>query len=254
MGVGRNHGVAEMIKWNGVVNRLMTLMDQAGPSYFSGPRFIRLIQEFNEDLPNYGEYIKQRNKDGRSTTRRYYFKDILMDLDEGIRVRAVCGILDELEQVNENIEAVAEIRKILGGGTIAPSATIPPEAWNGDRLNEYLSSVDGEVASGNYEHAVTLSYTCLEGFLGAFVRAKSVRESYPNEIIELSKEVKTFLKNTINDYPDEVLNGITQAAYAVDRSRNRFSESHFGSEAGSWLAIYIRDLVNTQIRLLLHFM
>jgi hypothetical protein len=65
---------------------------------------------------------------------------------------------------------------------------------------------------------------------------------------------RPYLKNTIKDYPDEVLNGITNAAYAVDKSRNRFSESHFAGEAGSWLATYVRDLVNTQIRLLLHFM
>lgn len=62
------------------------------------------------------------------------------------------------------------------------------------------------------------------------------------------------LKSAIQEYPDEVLNGITQAAYAIDKARNRFSEAHFGSEAASWLATYVRDLVNTHIRLLLHFM
>jgi len=81
-----------------------------------------------------------------------------------------------------------------------------------------------------------------------------VRDSYPIEIIALAKEVKDYLKKTLKEYPDEVLNGITQSAHAVDKARNRFSESHFASEAGSWLATYVRDLVNTQIRLLLHFM
>jgi hypothetical protein len=66
--------------------------------------------------------------------------------------------------------------------------------------------------------------------------------------------VKDYIRSTISEYPDEVLNGITQAAHAVDKARNRFSESHFASEAGSWLSTYVRDLVNTQIRLLLHFM
>jgi len=94
----------------------------------------------------------------------------------------------------------------------------------------------------------------VEGFLGAFVRAKEKRDAYPTEIIALSKEVKDLLKKMIKDYPDEVLNGVSQAAYAVDKARNRFSESHFANEAGSWLATYVRDLVNTQIRLLLHFM
>lgn len=242
-----------MIKWNAVFKRLMDVMDQPGDGYFSGSRFIRTLQQFNDDLPHYTEYIQQRGKAGKSTTRAVFYKDILMELDEGVRVQAVCTILDELETVDGNAVPVSEIRKLLGGGTLAPNATIPATAWNADRLNEYLSKIDAEIAAGEYEHAVTLSYTCLEGFYGAFVRAKYKQQQYPNEIIELSKEVKNYLKNTIKDYPDEVLNGVTQAAYAVDKARNQFSQSHFAHEAGSWLATYVRDLVNTQIRLLLHF-
>jgi hypothetical protein len=243
-----------MIKWTAVFNRLMKLMDFPGPSYFSGARFINAIQEFDPNLSCYSDYVAERSAQGKSTTRRYFFKDILMELDEGTRVRAVCAILDQLELVDGCATEVSEIRKLLGGGTLAPTATIPAEAWNADRLNEYLRQIDGAIVGGEYERAVTLAYTCLEGFLGAFVRAKVKKESYPAEIIALSKEVKDYLKRMLKDYPDEVLNGITQAAYAVDKSRNRFSEAHFANEAGSWLATYTRDLVNTQIRLLLHFM
>ncbi len=243
-----------MIKWNAVYNRLQKLLDIPCDSYFSGSRFIRVVQQFNLDLSNYSAYIEERKSAGKSTTRRDFFKDILAELDEGARVMVVSAILDELEHCGGLLEEVSEIRKALGGGTLSPSATIPPEAWNADRLNEYLGQIDGALGAGEYERAVTLSYTCLEGFLGAFVRAKEERDAYPNEIIALSKEVKELLKKIIKDYPDEVLNGLSQAAYAVDKARNRFSESHFANEAGSWLATYVRDLVNTQIRLLLHFM
>jgi hypothetical protein len=40
----------------------------------------------------------------------------------------------------------------------------------------------------------------------------------------------------------------------LDRTRNRFSESHFDEEADRWLAVFARDPVNSEIRLLLHFM
>jgi hypothetical protein len=243
-----------VIKWNAVFVRLMKLIDTPGETYYSGPRFLRVIRQFNDDLPNYQELMELRNAQGKSTTRAYYYKDVLMELEEGTRVRAVYAFLDEIETVDEMAVPVSEIRKLLGGGTLAPHANIPAEAWNADRLNQYLAEIDGAIAEPNYDRAVGLSYTCLEGFLGAFVRAKEVREHYPNEILELSKEVKAYLKNNIKDYPDEVLNGITHAAYAVDKARNRFSEAHFASEAASWLATYVRDLVNTQIRLLLHFM
>ena len=94
----------------------------------------------------------------------------------------------------------------------------------------------------------------LEGFLGAFLRAKVPLSSYPHELIELSRSVRDYLRTTIENYPDEVLNLINHTGHGVDKARNRFSESHFADEAGSCLATYIRDLVNSEIRLLLHFM
>ena len=69
----------------------------------------------------------------------------------------------------------------------------------------------------------------------------------------MSREIKAYFKNRLESYPDEVLNMINQISHFVDRTRNRFSESHFDNEAANWLALFIRDLVNTQIRLLLHF-
>lgn len=243
-----------MIKWNAVYARLMKLMDTPGDAYYSGPRFLRVIRQFDENLPTYTDLMEMRNNAGKSTTRSYYFKDLLTELEEGTRVRAVYAFLDEIEIVDGMAVPVSEIRKLLGGGTVAPHANVPAAAWNADRLNQYLADIDSAIMMPNYERAVSLSYTCLEGFLGAFLRSKVPMDRYPNEMLELSKAVKNHLKTVIQGYPDEVLNGITQAAYAVDKSRNRFSESHFANEAASWLATYVRDLVNTQIRLLLHFM
>jgi hypothetical protein len=230
-----------MVQWNAVFKRLMTLMDEQGDGYFSGPRFIRLVQEFHPDLLDYTEYCKERGRAGKSTTRRVYFKDILMELDQGLRIKVVNAILTALDRAPGNADSLSEIRKLMGGGVIAPVAVVPAEMWNGDRLNDYLQQIDGAIVTDNYARAVTLSYTCFEGFLGAFVREKSNRDQYPNEILELAKEVREHLRNTIEEYPGEVLNGITQAAIAVDRSRNRFSEAHFANEAGLWLATYVRD-------------
>jgi hypothetical protein len=242
-----------MINWNAIFNRLFKLIDQPGEPYFSGPRFIRRVQEVDPFISNYSDYIEERKNSGKSTTRRDYFRDIFLDLDEGRRAKLVNSILDEVEK--SNLELSSEIRKILGGGSTGPTATVPSMAWHSERLNEFLSDIDAAIAAGNYERAVTLSYTCLEGFLGAFVRAKfPTRETHPEELISLAKEAKNVLKETIKEYPDELLNFVTQTAYAVDRSRNRFSESHFAGEAGSWMATYVRDLVNSEIRLLLHFM
>jgi hypothetical protein len=241
-----------MLNWSAIWNRVFKLIDVPGDSYHSGSRFIKAVQEVDPYFPNYGEYIEQRRKADQSTTRRDFYKDIFLGLDEPGRFKLVSNILNAVEASDPNF--CSEIRTMMAGGVLAPSVTVPEYAWNSDRLNEYLKGMDGAIAAGEYERTVTMAYTCLEGFLGAFIRAKSPRAAYPNEIVDLSKEVSDYLKSINKDYPGEVLNLIKHSAHAVDRARNRFSEAHFGGEAGLWLAIYMRDLVNTQIRLLLHFM
>jgi hypothetical protein len=243
-----------MIKWTAVFRRLQTLLDKPGDSYFSGSRFIRVAQEFEPDLLNYSDYIEQRKRAGKSTTRRDFFKDILENLTEANRVRAVARLLDELAKVDGNLEAAAEIRSLLGGGTVAPTASIPAETWNSERLNSCLADIDAAIQAQEYDRAVTLSYTCLEGFLEAFLRANITLSSYRKEIIDLSRHVRDYLKSNIKNCPVEVLNLINHTGHAVDKARNRFSESHFGDQAHLWLATYVRDLVNSEIRLLLHFM
>ncbi len=241
-----------MLNWKAIWNRVFRLIDTSGDSYYSGGRFIKAIQEVDPYSPTYGDYIEERRKAGQSTSRRDYFRDLFLALPESARFKLLSNILNTVEASHPG--TCAEIRAMMSGGSLAPSATVPDHAWNADRLNEYLKDMDGAIAAGEYERTVTMAYTCLEGFLGAFIRAKSQRASYPNEIVTLSKDVCNLLKNINKEYPDEVLHLIKHTAHAVDRARNRFSEAHFGGEAGLWLATYMRDLVNTQIRLLLHFM
>lgn len=240
------------IHWSGIYNRLWRLIDARGQSYFSGPRFLNTIRELNADLPGYNQFIVDRRAAGKSTSRKEYFYDVLMELDESKRWRAVNAILAEVEPCDRN--AVEEIRALMNGPSAAPSVLIPANTWGAERLNVFLAEIDGAIAAGQYGRAVTLSYTCLEGFYGAFFRANAPTQSPPNEIIALSRWIRDYLRTSLANFPDEVLNLINQTSYAIDRARNRFSEAHFGGESARWLAIYARDLVNVQVRLLLHFM
>ena len=74
-----------------------------------------------------------------------------------------------------------------------------------------------------------------------------------NEIAELVNWIRNWLRGAFLDHPDEIHNLIRSVTHAVDRARNRCSEAYFAGEAGRWLAVYVRDQVNTQIRLLLNF-
>jgi hypothetical protein len=238
--------------WVPLFNRLFSLINREGDSYYSGGRFISKVHEVDPYFPNYSQYMETRRASGKNTSRKDYFYDILRDLPDGARVRVISSILDDVQHADP--ELASEIRGLMAGPAQAPTATVPSFAWGADRLNGCLSDIDNSIAVAQYERAVGLAYTCLEGFYGAFYRQKHPGRSAPKEIIALTRAVRDWLRSANPEYPDEALALTNQISYAVDRARNRFSEAHFAGEAGRWLAIYARDLVNTQIRLLLHFM
>lgn len=240
------------VNWVSVFNRLFEIINQEGDCYFSGSRFIGKVRELDPYFPDYRQYIDERNRTGKSTSRKSYFYDILLGFDEDTRIRLLNSILSDVEGCGG--EKAAELRGRLGGKALAPTAVVPPAAWSADRLNEYLTEIDSSISAGNYDRAITLSYTCLEGFYKAFVRKNIPSQSHLEELIALSREIKRWLSQTLAAYPDEALSMVNHISHTVDRARNRFSESHFEEEAARWLAVYVRDLINTQIRLLLHFM
>lgn len=240
------------MNWAVIFNRMFELIDQDGtPNYFSGARFLRKVREIDQYFPTYQQFIDQRRLEGKSTTRRDYYYDILLGLPEPTRVAFINSVLDELDE--SATAKVAELRAIFGGAVLGPVAVVPGHGWNANRLNEYLGEIDDCIATTQYERAVTLAYTCLEGFYKAFVVHCVPEGADETEIIALAKSIKKYLSQTIGSYPDEALTMVTHISHTVDRARNRFSEAHFDEEAARWLAVYVRDLVNTQIRLLLHF-
>ncbi len=238
--------------WVTIFNRLFEIINLSGECYFSGSRFIGKVREIDPDFPDYQQYIAERNRTGKSTSRKSYFYDILLGFDEYARMRLLHSILADVEVCGG--EKVKELRAFLGGKALAPTIVVPMHAWNAERLNDYLNEVDACIAAGGFDRSVTLAYTCLEGFYKAFARKNLAQGSPSDEIIALSRAIKKHLGDSLPAYPDEALNMINHISNLVDRARNKFSESHFEGSAASWLAVYVRDLVNTQIRLLLHFM
>jgi len=240
------------MNWAVIFNRLFELIDQDDtPNYFSGPRFVRKVREIDLYYPTYQQFINHRRAELKSTTRRDYYYDILISFPEPTRVAFVHSILNELDETAG--AKVAELRAIFGGAVPGPVAVVPEHGWNASRLNEYLAQIDHCITAAQYQRAVSLAYTCLEGFYKAFVVQCIPENGNETEIIALARCIKRYLSQTIGSYPDEALAMVTHISHTVDRARNRFGEAHFDEEAARWLAVYVRDLVNTQIRLLLHF-
>jgi len=244
-----------VVNWARVFNRIWEVInpsDQTAPTYFSGGRFIGVVREIDPYFPDYSQYIDQRKSSNKRNSRKDYFYDILISLPEADRFSLVHRILDTIQEYAP--VKVAEVRNELGGLAAVPAARITATAWNSERLNRYLQEIDSRIAARNYEGAVTLAYTCVEGCLKAFLREHLPESEVPEEIVDLAKMVRSHLRGSIDRYPDEALAMLTHIAHMIDRTRNRFSESHFDQEAGRWLAVFARDLVNSEIRLLLHFM
>ncbi len=236
------------INWVRVYHRLFEIINTAGDTYFSGGRFISKVREVDPYFPNYQQYMADRSG---STSRKDYYYDILLSFDEEPRLQILNLILEEVRPFFP--EKVSEIQAELGGFSSIPPAQINPDTWNSDRLNQYVNDIDIRIGAGNYEGAVTLCYTVLEGFFKAFVQKNISDCSDPRDIVQLSRSIQNYLRNEIDQYPDEALTMLNHITHTVNRTRNGFSESHFDERAGRWLAVFIRDLVNTEIRLLLNF-
>ncbi len=236
-----------------IFNLLFELINKGteDPDYFSGPRFIDKIRQVDTSHPDYSQFITIMDGEGQRKSRRVYFLEILQSYDTVNQVRIINSILDEIEERNQ--ESVQTIRGLLTGENVVPMAEVD-DVWDSDRLANYLRDIDNSISGTNYERAITLGYTCLEGFYRAFIQQNIPDQTEVNEIIRMSRLIKNHLRESIENYPDEALTMINHLTHTVDRSRNGFSESHYGEETQSWLATYIRDLVNSQIRMLLHFM
>ena len=241
-----------VMNWIEIFNRLFEIINEEGPNYFSGGRFISVVKEFEPYFPEYTQYIDQRRQENKSTSRKDYYRDIFLSFEEEQRIGFLKRMLQETQ--THNPTKAAELHSILAGQSVAPTVNIPQHVWSADRLNRYLEEIDASITKGNHPRAISLSYTCLEGFFKAFIERNIPDRKGLSELIAMAREIQRYLRDTIPAYPDEALKLLNHIAHAVDKTRNGFSESHFGDEAEKWLSTFIRDCTNSAIRLLLSFM
>lgn len=242
------------MNWIEIFNRLFKIINGKDEVYYSGPRFISTIREVNPHFHDYSQLIKERRQQNKSTSRKDYFYDALMTFEESKRVLIINKILAEVESYEP--DKSAELKKLIEDDSVGAPQTVELDSnlWNAQRLNSYLAGIDSALDESNFERALTLSYTCLEGFFKAFIHKNISDYSDKHEIIKMAGAVKKYLKDNKKGYPDELYNMITQVAHTIDRLRNNFSESHFGETAEKFVSQYLRDLTNTEIRLLINIM
>lgn len=243
------------MNWNKLFNRIYRLInpdDQSLSTYFSGPRYISTVQEIDPDFSSYTNFIEERKKNKQSTSRKDFFRDIYNEFSVSQKTELIQRICNELEGTIPT--EILEIRSILNEDSGVPRIEIDPNIWNSSRLNSHLAGIDSSIIDLNYNRAVNLAYSCLEGFYKAFIKQKLSEKKDIVEITQMSREIRDFIRNENPEFPNELYNLVNHVTHAIDRTRNGFSEAHFGENSQRWLASYLRDIVNSNIRLLLNFL
>ncbi|BBL75551.1 hypothetical protein [Methylomagnum ishizawai] len=245
------------INWIAAYNKLFEIINRSNePTYYSGPEFLRMAQQVDKGVPSYEIFIQLRNQSGKSTSRNAFYWDVINSFREEQRCELFRLFIDALEPHAKS--DADEIRAmVFGGGYAVPIANIPRNIWSSEKLNKSLKNIDMAIDSQQFNRAVTLAYTCLEGLYKAYIREHIPEKSNVSELLPLSKLVKDDISRKLRKtgaFPEQIVNSIPTITNAVANSRNGFSESHFDKDANKWLAIFARDLINSIGRLLLHFL
>lgn len=89
------------MNWLRIYNILFDLInpsDKSHPNYFSGTRFFKLVKKIDKFFPTYSQFIDERKKVGKSTSRNDYFYDVLISFDEPQRLDIVKLIIAECDK------------------------------------------------------------------------------------------------------------------------------------------------------------
>jgi hypothetical protein len=248
--------VNSSVNWIAAYNRLFILLDKRDtPTYYSGPSFLRMVQQVDPGAPSYEQLMPLRNQQSKSTSRKSFYWDTILSLPEQQRFQLFRLFIDELEpHAKDEVDAIRAI--VFGGGYAVPTTVVPVDLWNSEKLNKSLKDIDLAIDAHHYNRATTLSYTCLEGLYKTYIRKHVPEQTELSDLMPLCKVVKDDISKKLQaqgPFPVEIVNAMPTLTNAIANSRNGFSESHFGDDSQRWLALFARDLTNSIGRLMLNF-
>lgn len=245
-----------MINWIAAYNRLFSVLNTQGPTYYSGPSFLRMAQQVDPGIPSYEQIIPLRQRQGKSTSRKSFYWDVVQEMPEEHKFRLFRLFIDELEpHARDEVDAIRAI--VFGGGHAVPTTVVPVDLWNSEKLNISLKDIDLAIDAQHFNRATSLAYTCLEGLYKTYTRKHVASKAELTDLMQLCRVVKDDIAEKLKvcgPFPEQIINAIPTLTNAVANSRNGFSESHFANDSQKWLALFARDMTNSIGRLLLHFM
>ena len=141
------------VNWIAAYNRLFILLDRKDtPTYCSGGNFLRMIQQVDPGSPGYDQLIAMRNSQGKSTSRKSYYWDIIQGQPEQQRFAIYRLFIDELEpHAKDEVDAIRSI--VFGGGKAVPTTIVPQDLWNSEKLNNSLRDIDHAIDAQQFNRA-----------------------------------------------------------------------------------------------------
>ncbi len=100
------------MNWIEIYNRLFELINNQGDTatYYSGPKFINTVREFEPYFPDYTQFIEKRNLEGKSTSRKIFYYDILLGSNEEMTFKVINRILEIIKPFQaEKVEIIEEL-------------------------------------------------------------------------------------------------------------------------------------------------
>ncbi len=91
-------------EWIKKYNKLFEVINKKETdAYFSGPRFLKLIKEFDTSFLDYTQYIEYRRTKGLNTSRKNYFYDILTMFHDDVREKIIKRIYEIVKNDTKHI-------------------------------------------------------------------------------------------------------------------------------------------------------
>jgi hypothetical protein len=120
---------------------------------------------------------------------------IRRSLEESQKYQLFRLLIEALDPyVKDEIEEVRPV--VFGGGSPVHTTVIPQNLWSSEKLNISLKDIDRAIDAQQFNRAVTVAYTCLEGLYKAYVRENIPDQAHVTSLIPLPKLVKmTFQKS-----------------------------------------------------------
>ncbi len=131
--------------------------------------------------------------------------------------------------------------------------------WNTEKLNKYLSRIDGAIMAGKYNLAVKLAHRCLKHYYGSFINTYNVplEKLQPENVRYMAITICRYLNNYFRKcgipYSERRLMFISLVSNIIFIATMNLYDSRDTYLADKAMAIYARENVGSIISYMMRY-